>query len=134
MQQITGFLSISNTVNLVSIEGLRSLTNIGSYLYIGDNNNLASVEGLRSLINVGWFLAIVSNAKLASVEGLRSLKSIGGNGGGSVNLVNNPVLAHGLPFPALTCKTGPISPGSASQPNNAYVTANIAALDSVPPC
>jgi hypothetical protein len=86
---------------------------------------------LRSLTNVGGYLAIVSNTNLASVEGLRSLKSIRDtNNGYVINLDSNPVLARGLPFPELTCNAGPVWPCG----NNAYVTANIAALNRVPKC
>ena len=135
---IDGDLQISNT-SLASVEGLRSLTNVGGYLYIDANNNLASVEGLRSLTNIGGYLVMDNNKNLASVEGLRSLKFIRGSSEGkAIYLYNNPILAHGLPFPALTCKSGAVCDAACGSmfghSNNAYVNANIPALSSLPSC
>jgi hypothetical protein len=133
VQQITGYLIINYNTKLASTEGVRSLTNVGWYLNMYSNTNLVSVEGLRSLTNVGGHLDIEGNTNLASVEGLRSLKSIRGtaNGVHAIVLYSNPNLARGLPFPALTCKAGPVYPESR---NSAYVIANIPAINSLPPC
>jgi hypothetical protein len=133
---VGGYLQIDNNINLASVEGLRSLTSVGEYLRLINNANLASVEGLRSLVSVGGWLSIWSNTNLVSVEGLRSLKSIRGTGqnGHAIYLYSNPALARGLPFPALTCKAGPAWPGDATYPNNAYVTANIPAINNVSTC
>ena len=110
VQEITGYLLIEN-VSLANVEGLRSLTNIGGYLSINRNGNLVSVEGLRSL-------KFIRNTIYAPRGGLAIL------------LNDNPILARGLPFPALTCKSGFVYPESV----NAYVTANIPALSSFPWC
>jgi hypothetical protein len=130
VQEITGQLVFVSAANLVSLEGLRSLTKIGASLTVV-YCPVVSVEGLRSLTNIGGAFNIAGNGILASVEGLRNLMFIRGNyNGNAISLNGNPVLARGLPFPALTCKTG----GNGPSPNNAYVINNIPALNIKPSC
>ncbi len=72
----------------------------------------------------------------SALAGLRNLKTIRGsvNGGVAIYLCSNPVLAAGLPFPALTCKAGRVYPGGLSDPNNAYVNSFLTVLNAIPSC
>jgi hypothetical protein len=133
--KIQGFVRIQSTLiteeQLLTVFG--HVQQITGYLEIYNNTNLVGVEGLHSLTNVSGYLSISRNTNLVSVEGLRSLKSIRGTYAGqyTIYLDLNPALARGLPFPALTCKAfRPAWPND----NNAYVTANIPAINSLPTC
>ncbi len=110
-------MEVRAKVNLVDIEALHSLTTIGGYLGIYFHQKLTSVQGLRSLANIGGYLWMSGNSNLVSVEGLQNLKFIRGTfGGNAIMLHVNPALARGLPFPALTCKAGPVYPGDSPMP------------------
>jgi hypothetical protein len=110
---------------------LGNVREITEYIWIQNVASLANLEGLRRLTTVGGYIYINGNANLVSIEGLRNLKSIQGGGTTTaINLVGNTVLASGLPFPSLTCKTGTVYPTG----NTAYVTANMAEMSNLPPC
>ena len=74
-----GGLTIRNTVELKSLEGLEALHTVQGSVNISENVALKNVKGLKRLASVGEDLIIDSNPVLASVDGLRSLKAVGAN-------------------------------------------------------
>ena len=64
VEEITSFMSISDTDGLTGLEGLESLTTIGGGLIIQDNDSLISLDALSSLSSVGGSLSIINNDSL----------------------------------------------------------------------
>jgi hypothetical protein len=127
-------LRIDHNDSLTTVDGLRCVTNVGGNLYIRDNPALTTVEGLRSVTNVDGYLYIRDNPALTTLEGLRNLEVIRNTGGysTSLDLLVNPKLARGLPFPKLRVNNGGVYLGGGIYPApNAYVASHCAALERV---
>jgi hypothetical protein len=59
------------------MQGLQSLTRVGTIFQLSANPRLRSVEHARSLANIDGGLIILDNAELQSLSGLESLVSVG---------------------------------------------------------
>jgi hypothetical protein len=131
VQEVTGYLDVDSNANLTSVDGLRSVTTVCGYLAVRNCANLTTLEGLRGVTSVGGDLFIHSNPSLTTLEGLRNLEVIRNTEGAStsLDLINNPLVARGLPFPKLRVNNGDVYLGN--EPN-AYVASHRAALERVP--
>ncbi len=108
-----GNLSIDTNASLTTLEGLRGVTIVSGYLYIANNGSLTTVEGLRNV---------------------EVIRNTGGCKSTSLDLVDNPLVTLGLPFPKLRVKNGDVYLGGTDgdPAPNAYVVAHLAALERVP--
>ena len=77
--KVGGYLWISGTQHLSSLDGLDHLTRIGNDLLINNNSKLENLKGLNGLCSVNGRVTIDSNPQLHSLEGLERLHTIGGN-------------------------------------------------------
>lgn len=76
--QIEGNVEISGA-DITNLDGLYVLNNIGGYLYITNNAILENVSGLSSLNYVGGSLLISTNANLDNLAGLEGLAEVLGD-------------------------------------------------------
>ncbi len=74
---IEGSLIIQLNADLVSLDGIEKLQNIGKRLVI-DNRSLANINGLSSLSSIGGDLILSSNDHLTNIDGFSKLTIIGG--------------------------------------------------------
>ena len=79
LTKVGGYLWISGTQHLSSLDGLDHLTRIGNDLLINNNSKLENLKGLRGLCSVNGRVFIDSNPQLHTLEGLERLHTIGGN-------------------------------------------------------
>jgi hypothetical protein len=124
-------LDIIRNANLSSLEGLRSVTTIGGCLDVRNCASLTTLEGLRGVTTVDRYLYVGGNARLITLEGLRNLEVIRNTArvSTSLDLIDNPNVARGLPFPKLRANNGGVNLGSAP---NAFIASHRAALERVP--
>ena len=66
-----------------------ALTSLGGTLSISDNIDLRSLDGLENLNTIPGALQISGNTRLNSVLGLENLTSLGGD----LSIQNNPLLS-----------------------------------------
>lgn len=116
VESITQRLYIENMDNLISIEGLKNISHIGTDIWITGNPLLSSLEGLNNIDSCHYLfmisgndaitdvsdleslvyannLSISDNASLTSMNGLESLDTIAGNLGISYNPILNNIEA-----------------------------------------
>ena len=92
---VTGALTISGN-DITNLDALSALTEVGA-LIITHNGSLTNVNGLSALTAVG-FITINQNGGLTNVNGLSALSNVGG----SINILNNPVLTNLDGFSSIT--------------------------------
>jgi hypothetical protein len=95
IENIQGSLNILNTTQLISLEGLNSLTQILT-LRFHNNTQLVSLSGLNNLTTCPYLLAI-GNESFASLAALENLTEMA-----SIFLFHNPSLASFAGFQNLT--------------------------------
>ncbi|WP_139958716.1 T9SS type A sorting domain-containing protein [Flavicella sediminum] len=88
-KKVTGNLSISEAVEneIVNLDGLSSLTEIGGALLLKNNKSLNSITGLRNLTTIISNLTIENNSSLTSLNGLEQVTKVKG-----VSVINNSIL------------------------------------------
>lgn len=86
---------INNTgSDIADISGLESLKHINGRMYIVNNPDLVSLNGLHNIENIGS-LSIKNNDKLVNLQGLNSLKQLGTEDGpGSLIVTENELLVN----------------------------------------
>jgi len=62
---------------LLNLDGLSSLTHVGSDFTMGSNDLVENVDGLAALTQVGGQLLISANPALRDLGGLHNLESVG---------------------------------------------------------
>jgi hypothetical protein len=77
VEQVDGYVSISNNSSLKNLRGLEGLTEIPNDLYISGNESLDSLVGLNSLVNVGGICIISDCPNLTSLSGLDNVEHLG---------------------------------------------------------
>ena len=70
-------LQITDNNSLISVDGLRNLTFVGSDFNIIGNPLLSSIEPFSNLVKVGCDLRVNGNSILNSLEGLENIEDIG---------------------------------------------------------
>src|SRR5690606_12802730 len=87
--QTSGHLPIGapGGTDIVNLDGLSNLTQIGGDLYIQSNYQLTNLDGLSNLTQIGGALYIQTNS-LTNLDGLSALESINGD----LGIYNNPLL------------------------------------------
>lgn len=75
---VDGNLFISDSPQLASVAGLKTLSKVGKDLTLQANNSLDNFDGLNSLQSVNGNFFIFRNEILTSLSGLESLSSVGG--------------------------------------------------------
>lgn len=70
-------LTIANT-DIISVEGLNNLSNVGLELLVTKNSSLNSLEGLRNLTYSGGLVIFINN-ELETLSGLEGIETIQGN-------------------------------------------------------
>ncbi|MGV3558721.1 PKD domain-containing protein [Larkinella arboricola] len=113
LTSISGYLDISNNVQLSDISALSQLTSIGGNLTIINNPNLGSLSGLGKLTSIPGYLNIINNVQLSDISALSQLTSIGGN----LTISNNPNLSQCAIQPI--CQYLDMPPGNVNIFNNA---------------
>ena len=84
---VRGTLEFGINPNLETLDGMDSLTQIGSWLHIARNDKLINLQGLEHLEKIGG-LIIENNDVLVSAQGLNGLKTIES----SIRVLDNPKL------------------------------------------
>jgi len=100
-----GSLSIGNNDALTNLDGLENLTSVGAGVNIVANDALTDLGGLGSLTSVGASLTISQNSALTNIDGLGSLTSVGGN----LWIQSNPALTNIDGLQNLTSVGGAVS-------------------------
>ncbi|KAA5823616.1 T9SS type A sorting domain-containing protein [Algibacter amylolyticus] len=102
--EVTGNLFIDETLDgeIVNLNGLSTLTQVGGTLRIFGNKQLTSLNGLEALVSVGQILQVDSNTTITSLSGLDNLISIGIN----LNISRNTALTTLSGLDALTSVGG----------------------------
>ncbi len=81
-------LSVSGA-GITNLNGLASLTSVGTDLSVSNNVALVDIGGLRHLVSTGYRLAIINDALLANVDGLAGLHHVGTD----LAIQNDPMLS-----------------------------------------
>jgi hypothetical protein len=76
VEQVLGDLTIGPTTQLVDVDMLANLREVGGTIYVFGNLSLTGLEGLEQLERVGW-LHVRRNHNLGDLHGLGSLTSVG---------------------------------------------------------
>jgi hypothetical protein len=84
---ITGDLAIESK-EIVNLQGLSGVTEVGGALSVGGTERLAGLDGLQNLASVGGYLYIGYNTALVDLTGLSGLKHLGG----ALTVEKNPAL------------------------------------------
>ncbi|XMO85736.1 T9SS type A sorting domain-containing protein [Algibacter sp. AS12] len=79
--EVTGDLTVDEATagNILNLNGLATLAQVGGQLRIFRNEQLTSLNGLEALVSVGGILRIDSNNLITSLSGLENLASVGSN-------------------------------------------------------
>jgi hypothetical protein len=75
LAKVTGSLTITDNLKLLSLEGLDGLTEVSGSIEIGFNIALVDLKGLSSLRKVENDFRIYQNASLESLDGLKDLSA-----------------------------------------------------------
>ncbi len=89
------YLTIYDT-DILSLQGLNALVNVGGSLEISECNNLSDLTGLENLISVAGNFTIAYNENIQDFSGIISLQSVGAD----LNIFSNNSLVN---FNALSC-------------------------------
>ena len=83
-------LFIFRNPNLLTLDGLQNITEVGASLNITDNNGLTSLSGLNGISSIGSNLTFDNNFFILSLDGLGSIDAIPGN----IYMANNQRLTN----------------------------------------
>ncbi|WP_181234219.1 hypothetical protein [Enhygromyxa salina] len=75
VEQVLGDLTIGPTTQLISLDMLANLREVGGTIYVSGNFSLTSLEGLEQLERVDW-LHVRRNDNLGDLHGLESLATV----------------------------------------------------------
>lgn len=89
LEEVSREISITNSENLLEINGFNALRSAGS-IVIANNNLLQKINGFNSVVTLEESLEIGRLAQVTSVEGFSNLQRIGGQ----LNISDNLKLEH----------------------------------------
>jgi hypothetical protein len=84
----TGWLKVTNSTALASLNGLEGLAGIGNDMIIGSNGVLTNIEGISNVVSIGGNLNISNNTSLSTCE-VQSICDYLAAPNGTIEIYNN---------------------------------------------
>lgn len=79
VQEVTGDVTIFGNDQLTNVDGLWSLTSIGTDFVFSENDAITNFDGLPNLVTIPRNLVMKNNLGLQSVSGFHQLEEVGDN-------------------------------------------------------